>query len=231
MDIRGLLSLLLLLHLTPLAATLGVNCRGSRECRKEEKDLAALADAMNRSLEAGNNWWYHEHEHIACVLHTHRRGNTCAFFAKDATGFLSAAYDLLNRLIAHGCISCGSQPIFPVKNNVKFGELTVNFVNQDKGTCEVDCSSTWSDAPTYWTCLNYGGKREPQIEGCPENKWNGEGAWSRYGKLTEQALGDMPTYSDHPIPGKDLPPPVENDEEYEKRGEVEKDLKEAGWVG
>lgn len=106
---------------------------------------------MRRALDAGVNTWYGPGKHIAC--HTTDHGHKCAFFQNNgAGGNLQAAWESILHLIEHGCETCGSVPLDLEANDVKHGELTVNYIAVERKTCAVECDSVNVRYPMYFVC-------------------------------------------------------------------------------
>ena len=115
-----------------LAATLGINCRGSGLCGIEDWGQGGLLGRLRgqvNSIDGGH--WYQNGENIVCEEDV-AGGGICAFL--QGTGGMpgSSIGGLLDALIQHGCEKCGSVPVWlPVNgdnNPNDHGILTVNAV-------------------------------------------------------------------------------------------------------
>lgn len=109
---------------------LGINCRGSSLCVKANvlHAFQSLAPSLDQNRQ------YQNGEHIMCTFLD--ATNICMFF--QGTGFGAPGRSvgpLIDALIAHGCDTCGSVPIFfPSGNNdPSSGILTVNVVGNAEG--------------------------------------------------------------------------------------------------
>lgn len=94
-----------------------------------------------------DNRTYRNKQLIACtrcatgIVYCH---GLCAFlqYMGDTELDAKTIKSKMDELIAYGCEGCGSVPIYP-GNNVKDGELTVNYVAES--CCERVCPDDWLD--------------------------------------------------------------------------------------
>ncbi|KZF19247.1 killer toxin, partial [Xylona heveae TC161] len=113
--------------ISPLVSGLGINCRGSSNCRGCAVNLSWLQDQMNG---ISDDTWFANGQHVTChsCEGSLQNGQVCVFVQNypqglDAGTIKSKLGDLAN----HGCNSCGSCPILP-GNDVSTGMVTVNYV-------------------------------------------------------------------------------------------------------
>ncbi|KAF2191862.1 hypothetical protein K469DRAFT_695963 [Zopfia rhizophila CBS 207.26] len=119
---------------------LGINCRGSEVSAGAGTgghSLGALAGLISEKLDM--NRAYKSGEHIACSGTKSSTG--LCIFPQSLKVELKGQHikDLLNRLMAHGCKTCGSVPVdAPNSNNPANGILTSNWVG-NTGGCNGMC--------------------------------------------------------------------------------------------
>lgn len=109
---------------------LGINCRGSSSCGAVDGTLRDITDLVcNFPFGRNAKRRYNHNERIAQVCDRFTGG--LAVFTQDTRSTITPmqACVLLRLLMRHGCKACGSIPLdFPNSNDVKKGQLTVNYV-------------------------------------------------------------------------------------------------------
>jgi hypothetical protein len=111
----------------------GINCEGSSACPlKSAKHMQHLRNLVN---DIDPNRWYNNGDNIACVGPVSSAWTvtwTCAFLQGTGGAPGKSIPALLQSLLDHGCINCGSVPLYyPVNgdnNDGDHGILTVNEV-------------------------------------------------------------------------------------------------------
>lgn len=117
-----------LLLLTGVNA-LGINCRGSSACGSRGVNPNALAIIREKVKNLASTQTYVGGQQIAAV--NVGDGSCIAAFYQNTGSRSFSQYNTwwyLNALVDHGCKVCGSVPT-DQGNNVKNGELTVNYVS------------------------------------------------------------------------------------------------------
>lgn len=154
--------LLLLLTLSPLTVSLGINCRGSSYCDPNFSfrhpypfipTFAALltngTSPPNKPLTGGplppTRILYPLSPtlpHIACDTIPHAGGGFCVFLQGNVpeTGVSGEVVrERMEDLVRHGCQECGSVPLSGDNNPHREGILTVNWVSWTDG-CDGLCT-------------------------------------------------------------------------------------------
>ena len=131
-----------LLPLTALGSNaLGINCRGSSECdmalqeRPEDGSIAsdianALANGNQHSQLFFDSWdeVFSPGRKIGCYSQDSAAvGYICAI-VKNGNATVQEVLDAANRIVAHGCKTCGSAPFNTTANDGSQGELTFDYV-------------------------------------------------------------------------------------------------------
>ena len=109
---------------SPLAALLGINCRGSSQCGGSfALPLVGLINKIPDGKIFGDG------DHIARVRVLGR--NICAFLQHTGTKLSAKRIKpLAAAIVRHKCKACGSVPIvYPGSNDPSEGMLTFNFVS------------------------------------------------------------------------------------------------------
>lgn len=107
---------------------LGINCRGSSSCGGSSGTLSSLtAEICNQNPLSDTKPPGAPFAQAKCGTYTEAK----AVFIQSTSQSLSYGQvcDYLRKLKSHGCKGCGSIPINP-GNNVKNGQVTVNYVSQ-----------------------------------------------------------------------------------------------------
>ncbi|ORX77841.1 killer toxin, partial [Basidiobolus meristosporus CBS 931.73] len=106
---------------------LGINYRGGSECAITVNSSNQLV-AKICSLPSGNSYG----PGVRITANCRILGDITAFTQKTGSSITtSKAWSLLHELQNHGCNECGSVPLgYPEDNDVKHGELTVNYVGK-----------------------------------------------------------------------------------------------------
>jgi len=137
-NMRYFLSTLALTALVSSCVTaLGINCRGSSECVSfscsDENVAEHLYEKMFTHLK--DDQWYNDGEQLACVngRDSWSHWGICAFL--QGTNGLSGKdlKTLALRIVDHGCLGCGSVPVYFDKNEndvALHGMLTFNYVKK-----------------------------------------------------------------------------------------------------
>ncbi|TFK27852.1 killer toxin [Coprinopsis marcescibilis] len=114
------------LLLASSASALGINCRGSSNCAGT---LCNLSQLISQAAQLPDNNQYFPGQHIVCCGTSGSPGGLCAFTQNTSQNISGRRVkELLQGLSNHGCGKCGSNPF--ERNDVQFGQLTVNFVSQ-----------------------------------------------------------------------------------------------------
>jgi hypothetical protein len=136
-SISGILTIA---YLTSSAYALGINCRGSSFCNKNN----APSQLQSFISKIQCDRMYNNNEHIACISGPNfvdGNGGVCAFLQGVPGPVSGASIQLLiDAIVDHGCSGCGSTPVtFPQQlggsNDPSAGILTVNFVKNTDNPC------------------------------------------------------------------------------------------------
>jgi len=122
-----IITLLGILLYPQISSGLGINCRGSSSCGAIDASLRDIiilvCNLPNGPAGYGPN--------VRIAKWCDRFTGGLAAFTQDTKTSINPrkACSLLQRLAQHGCKVCGSIPLdFPNSNDVKKGQLTVNYV-------------------------------------------------------------------------------------------------------
>ena len=155
---KGPLKALSLLLVLPLlmwdTLALGINCRGSWNCKTKRSILSMMTSMMH---ELGDEDIWKTGSHIMCLpvkgFYTPKNAGYCLFMQGDVgqnqilrpngdlvTGVKGGDIKIkINQLYEHGCRGCGSVPLSDDNDPDELGILTVNYVKQRR-SCEGVCA-------------------------------------------------------------------------------------------
>ncbi|TPX13588.1 uncharacterized protein E0L32_006059 [Thyridium curvatum] len=120
---------------------LGINCRGSGMCPTGDH---LVAENLRNSINgAPDDKTFKKGDHIACDPSAggtapwipglpRLGGEICAFVQSVDSMTGKQVKALAQRIVDHGCKVCGSAPLDKEKNDVKYGQLTFNYVTKPK---------------------------------------------------------------------------------------------------
>ena len=127
--------------LSPLASSLGINCKGSRVCGNTPNVAQRLTHLIDN---IDVNRQYQDREEIACVSNEldGKETSFCAFLRGTGGASGQKIQVLARALRDHGCYACGSVPIsWPSNQNVKQGALVYDHVAKPCSPIDTLCTT------------------------------------------------------------------------------------------